>query len=268
MPGKTEAPHEIPYALEADSPASAEEATKPMAERVHERLDDIAPSQIQDQTAGKLLIANASGVITGTAMSGDATISDAGVTKIGAGKVGTTELADLGVSTEKINNGAVTEGKTADGAITSRKAKLTAGVIAATENLTLTTSYQDVPGAVLEITPAVASILKVTAVFDLEVFLSTSDAAAGQSVEALGNAKLNSGSELSQVARVKIIPTGEQVGDPYAAGGVRNTVVEIYAISLTAALNVIKLRAKRGAAGTASCYAAGTAFLYELIAAP
>lgn len=114
MPGKTGAPHEIPYVKQEDKPPSAEEATKPLAERVHKRLDEIAPSQIVKQTAGKLLIANASGVITGTAMSGDVTISSAGVTEIGAAKVGTTELADKGVTTAKMNDEAVTLGKLAE----------------------------------------------------------------------------------------------------------------------------------------------------------
>jgi len=104
--------HKIPYpSTEDDAKVPAD--MQALAEKVDSELDDIAPSQIQKQTAGKLLIANASGVITGTAMSGDVTISDAGVTEIGAGKVGTTELGNEGVTTAKVDDEAITSGKLA-----------------------------------------------------------------------------------------------------------------------------------------------------------
>ena len=51
----------------------------------------IAHSKLANSTAGYLLIANASGVITGTAMSGDVTIGSTGVTAIGSSKVTTTK---------------------------------------------------------------------------------------------------------------------------------------------------------------------------------
>lgn len=49
----------------------------------------IAHSKLANATAGYILLANASGVITGTAVTGDVTISSSGVTSIGAGKVTT-----------------------------------------------------------------------------------------------------------------------------------------------------------------------------------
>lgn len=98
-----------------------------LADAVDDELADIAPSQLTDQTAGKLLIANASGVITGTAMSGDATISSTGEVSLAANSVGSaeiandavgsTELADNAVDTAAIQADAVTGAKVADNAI-------------------------------------------------------------------------------------------------------------------------------------------------------
>jgi hypothetical protein len=257
--------HDIPYPDTGDD-AKVPADMQALAEQVDSELDDIAPSQIQNQTAGKLLIANSSGVITGTAMSGDVTISDAGVTEIGAGKVGATELGTKAVETAKINDSAVTEGKTADGAITSRKAKLTAGVVAASGDLTLTTSYQDVPGAALEITPAVASILEVTVVFDLEIVLPGTDiAAAGEAgylAEALGSLKVDSDAEQARIVRLSRKIVSAAVG----LDATRLTLSEVYALPLTAAAHTIKARAKKSANGSGKCFGSGTAFLYELVA--
>jgi hypothetical protein len=60
VPGKTAAPHEIPYSLKGDKPASIEAATKPIAERVHKRLNEIDGVQISDGTIadGKLASSN------------------------------------------------------------------------------------------------------------------------------------------------------------------------------------------------------------------
>lgn len=53
----------------------------------------LAPSKLANQTAGKILQANSSGVVTGTAVTGDVTISNSGVTAIGATKVTSGMLA-------------------------------------------------------------------------------------------------------------------------------------------------------------------------------
>jgi len=116
--GKTAAPHLIPYFVGSDAPPDMGDVTEAMAERLHERLDDIAPSQITTAGAGdeaKLLVVQNTGAPAFKALSGDVTVNAAGVAEIGAGKVGATELADLGVSTGKINNKAVTLGKLAEG---------------------------------------------------------------------------------------------------------------------------------------------------------
>jgi hypothetical protein len=101
----------------------------------------IAHSKLATSTAGYLLIANGSGVITGTAMSGDVTISSAGATTIGANKVGIAE----------IDNTAVQVGGAVGGSVA------------------LTTSEQDVPTSSISITPTVASTLIATAFFEFSL---------------------------------------------------------------------------------------------------
>lgn len=124
----------------------------------------------------------------------------------------------------------------------SRNLKPVAGVKAAGGNLALTTSYQDVPETTLEITPAVASILKVIAIFNFQSIVSTE--------EALGTVRVDAVDQ----------------SQPALAEG-SGTFAQVYAIPLTAAAHTIKLRAKVGAEGhTGECNGFGTQFLYELIA--
>lgn len=104
--------------------------------------NSVAPSKLTNGTAGQLLIANASGIVTSTTVTGDVTINSSGVTEIGAGVVGTTEIADdsinhdkmtnNSVNTDELHNSAVTTAKIADDAVTADKiadnAVVTAGI--------------------------------------------------------------------------------------------------------------------------------------------
>lgn len=118
------------------------------------------------------------------------------------------------------------------------------GVKSASGDLTLSASYEDVPGTTLEITPNVASILKVTAVFH---FSTISPGGAH------GTVRLNA-EDQAEVASLNT--TVESAG----------TVGQVYLLQLPAAKNTIKLRAKRnGAAG--KTLAVSTRYLYELTAA-
>lgn len=117
MPAKTGAPHELPYNLQGDKPPSLEAITKPLAERVHERLDAIDLSQLEvpGGTAddGKLVIVK-DGAAAYSAMKGDATIAEDGTLSIGVKKIITEMLADLGVTTAKMANNSVTLAKIAE----------------------------------------------------------------------------------------------------------------------------------------------------------
>lgn len=93
----------------------------------------IAHSKLANTTAGFLLLGNGSGVITGTALSGDATISSGGALTIANNAVTTGKIADGNVTTAKILDGNVTAAKIADGSITGGTAgagvKIAAGTI-------------------------------------------------------------------------------------------------------------------------------------------
>lgn len=102
--------HNLPYPEGADD-AVPHADLQALAEKLDTELDDIAPGQITGVAAGRLLIANASGVVTGTAITGDITVNSSGVAEIGAGKVGTPELGANAVTTAKIDNGAVARNK-------------------------------------------------------------------------------------------------------------------------------------------------------------
>ncbi len=250
---------------EGEDPAKLALYYQQLAEDVERELDDIAPSQIATAGAGdegKLLIVQNTGAPAFKALSGDVTVDKDGKVTIGKGTVGTEELADLGVTTGKVNNKAITlvklaealgltEGYYADASVTSRKAKLTAGVKAATEDLALTGSYQDVPGATLEITPAVAGNLLVVATFDLET--GAGDNAAGT---AQGTLRVD---EEDQVATAFVSTTTP------GTHAIRATCTQCYIVPLSAAAHTLKLRAKY-VSGSGSCKKANTRFLYELVA--
>lgn len=106
----TTANHQIP------TPETTELATIPahmkaMADKIDSELDRINLSQIVGVDPGKVLIANASGVVTPQSITGDANVSEAGVLEITPLAVDTAELNDSAVTTSKIGTGAVTRSK-------------------------------------------------------------------------------------------------------------------------------------------------------------
>jgi hypothetical protein len=167
--------------------------------------------------------------------------------KLGPLAVGTGKLANLAVTAAKLAALAVEEAKIADGAVTSRKAKLTCGLVEATESLTIASeTFADIVGAKLEITPPVASKLKVTAVFDVE---------AGSAA-----CVINGGLNLDGSNQVRFAT--------FKAGieGGRTLITQIHILSLTAALHTIKLVGRRQAGTGGKIISPHTAFIYELVA--
>lgn len=117
--------HEIPTPSLSD-PATISAHMELMANSIDSLLDTIAPAQIVGVAPSKLLVANASGVLTPQTIGGDATISSAGVLEIGANKIDTPELKDSAVTTAKIGNGAITNPKIVDRAVSLAKTKMKA----------------------------------------------------------------------------------------------------------------------------------------------
>ena len=239
-----------------------------LAEDADRELDKIAPKQISGIAKKQLLIANASGVVTAVTASGDVTNDESGVFTIANGAVtdaktatankdgaaGTASMRTLGEGSKQATAGndprlsdervpkkeSTTEEKLADGATTSRKLKPTIGIVSSTADLTLTGSFQDIPGTELKITPAVASKLKITAFFDLE-----------------GNATCQGALNLDGVDQTNVAHMG-----PTAETFERHTVGQVWLLSLTAAAHTIKMRAK----GTGTAHHPDTQMLYELVA--
>lgn len=122
----------------------------------------IAHSKLANTDAGKLLIANASGVITGTAMSGDVTISSTGVTTIGNDKVTADQLkdsadtdGDRAVTTNHVRDNAVTKPKVADDAIGSAELDLYTASVADTNGGYWSSSFgQNISGLSIASVPA------------------------------------------------------------------------------------------------------------------
>lgn len=134
----------------------------------------------------------------------------------------------------------------------SRNIAPTAGIVSANfspkEALGLTTSYQDMTGATLELTPEVSGALKVTAIFVL--------LASGEPGEAVGTISVD-GVDQASVASLLHSGAGETIA----------SVSQVYLVPLSAGnAHTIKMRAKAIYSGGFSTCRIGTRFLYELIA--
>lgn len=114
------------------------------------------------------------------------------------------------------------------------------------DSLELTTSYQDIEGCKLDITPAVSSNLFIVAAFDMQVISESAP-------ELLGAIKVDAEAERERLARL------------YAANGTRATTILVDVIALTAAAHTIKLRTKR-VGGAGKVWKLGTGFGYLLVA--
>lgn len=146
--------------------------------------------------------------------------------------VGASELRTDAVITAKVQDGAitagklattsVTTGKIATGAATSPKVALSNGTAPASATLTLTSSFADIVGAAVTITPSVASTAIVTGVFDMQ---------ATAAATLIGDLQLNGVSQSGQAIFAA------------TASGQRATISKVWHVNLTAASQTLKLRA-------------------------
>lgn len=144
----------------------------------------------------------------------------------------------------------------------SSQLKPTAGIKAASADLTLTGSYQDVAlsGGNLVITPTVASTLLVIAIFDLRITLGTG---AGKEGVAFGTIRLDS-TDQTPIAKneLDLVALESVVTNTGSAA----TVSQVYALALTAAEHTIKMRAMFSRGASAKVEADNTRMLYALFA--
>jgi hypothetical protein len=247
--------HKVPTSADY-SPGQADvpRAFREYDDSVTSSLLDIPPANITAAEAdkGKLLIVQSTGAPAFEAMKGDATLAEDGTLTVGKEKITLEKLAkSLGLPesylAEAVQAKLNDERVPLDGSATSRKVKLTSGIVSASGNLTLTEAYIDVPGALLEITPAVASVL--------HVIVSVRRRSGAGPISA--TLKLDSEADMTVNAQI-----GEATGAWQEA-----SAAQIFEIPLSAAAHTIKLRAKRASPTAAELYGTHTRFSYELVAA-
>lgn len=218
--GKTAAPWEIPYLAESDIPDMGA-GDKAIAERVATILS--AENQqnldwLKKGTEKQLIVCNSSGVPQYVAMGGDATLAEDGTLTV------------------------------SDGAITSRKFKPTAGAVAASEDLTVSDTIQDIPGSSFEITAAVSSLLLLTATFTVFIECTTTTGVRGS---------------IQVDAKEQTAPALLRVQSSTLA-----TISQSYAVSLTAGTHKITQRAGYDVGNSpVTCNSFETGMVYLLVAA-
>lgn len=169
------------------------------------------------------------------------------------------KLAKETLTAEKLAANAVEEAKIKDGAVTSRKAKLTAGSNQASGNLGLTGEFVEIPGTALTITPAVPSLLLVSAVFDFYTVLNASTLAYAKGFGGLVlDGIAQSGQAVSGIAAIGATgAVGEYV--------LETTPTQAWCIPLTAAEHKIHLSAKKEGTAAAEAKHPNTGFTYLLV---
>jgi hypothetical protein len=232
--------HKLRYPETTDPNAYVSDLTN-LAKDTERELDAVDLSQLVvpggTEDDGKLVIVK-DGAAAYRAMSGDVSINKDGVTQIGNNKLATGMYQDGSVATAKV----------ADAAITSRKFKPSAGVVKATGDLTLGPTYADIAGASLAITPSVASVLYVTAVFHFVA----------------GGAGGDTGYGTIRVDEADQTPTAVFRSE---SGLSQQSVAQVYEVPLSAATHAIKMRGMVfSAAPTLKIEADNTRFLWILAA--
>jgi cell pole-organizing protein PopZ len=153
-------------------------------------------------------------------------------------------------------NGNLDAANIKDSTVTSRKAKLTAGVVRSTGGLSgMGAVHQDIPGASIVITPDVASLLIVHAKFHVQLRcpnnLSTAKAFGVLSVD---------GVEQTASAFTELASASD-------SGYVDLSMAEFWVVPLTAAAHTVKLRGLSGGnTGTGTSDMGDATFSYILVA--
>jgi hypothetical protein len=181
-------------------------------------------------------------------------ISDGQVTlaKLAADSVDSSKIVAGAIVDSDVNAAAAIQGSKLD--TTDGRLKETVDVKAATGNLTLTTSAQDVPGATVTFTPDVACFALVTTIFDFSL------SNVGSSLIVFGTLVVD-GAAQSPVAIAQADLSGIQ-----GTAGFRHTVSQVHKVTLSAASHTLKLQAFKFGTATAVANQPHTRFLYRLVA--
>jgi hypothetical protein len=125
----------------------------------------------------------------------------------------------------------------------SKLAGVAAGIATATSNLSLTASWQDIPGATITITPTAASKIMVWVTADID----------GNTAQNCAVALNVDGSRQSAQAAVRVTTD-------------RFTVSQVFLVSLDASEHTIKLQGQNADGSAGTVYSTHTNFLYFLFA--
>lgn len=135
----------------------------------------------------------------------------------------------------------------------SRNLKPTVGVKAASSPLVLGESFADISGAKWEVTPNVASVAVIVAVWQAQITV-------GGSATVQGTVRLDA-TDQTRVASTELLASESITQGPTLA-----MMTQIYVLALTAEAHTVKLRAKKLAGSAASQVGTDSAFLYALLA--
>lgn len=150
---------------------------------------------------------------------------------------------------------AATQLDTADGKLIQ-----TAGYVAATSNLSLSSSWADISGASVTFTSVLCKAI-IHCVFNLEC--DTGTGAMFENTDIRGRLVVDGTGESKEARLRSYDPRETGIG---AQNIIAGTVSQIYVVSLAASSHTLKLQGYGSSAGTDTCIAAGTGFIYQLIA--
>lgn len=131
----------------------------------------------------------------------------------------------------------------------------------------LSTSYGDLTGATVTITPAVACHALITATWELQAESDNASNANSVTVEAVGRLVVDgTGQEEARLNRRTFLAVDNSFPTRIDFYGVRGTVTQVYRIPLTAAPHTLKLQAAINNGDFANSFCHQARFIYQLVA--
>ena len=215
-------------------------------------IDTAAGSTTANNPGGLKLVA-----VRGSSTDGVTKATSADIAASVVGTKPSIRLADVTVSNgvSSINSGNVVDtrpiARIGNGLVTSAALKPTAGLLRASTYLSLTTAATLVPGQTFSVTPTVASLLRVTTVFDFDGY-----GAASAGDYAIGSLFVNGSVQSGSAIYIFPSSTG------------RATVAQLYELSLTANTSyTVEQRAANTIAARGRCNDIHTVLSWDMRAA-
>jgi hypothetical protein len=172
-------------------------------------------------------------------------------------QIPTDGIANLAITGPKIASGSIDRTKFVGSKLDSTAVAPTMATVVASSNLTMTSTFTDIAGTSLVITPTVASTIFIVGTFELNMAT-----AAGLATQEVDGALNVDGVNQTRIARFFNANTAGGTAQTFTV-----TVSQSWVLSLTAAAHTIKLQARaQGAFTSSSAVANSTAWSYMLFA--